>query len=132
MKATSTCAALCVAFLLAGCSAPVPTLQDRTVTLSPDNGGFAELNLLMKKGDVVRWSWSTAGGQKVYFNVHTHNNGTTQYPLEMETASDDGSFTAPEGTGYSLMWQAFGKAPVTLHDHVTGSAILDPLYPPVP
>jgi hypothetical protein len=118
-----TVATLCAALLAAsGCAQPTVSRSGVQVPA----GQWAEANLLLKQGDRISWDWTTS--QVVHFNVHTHQGGTAKEEIAQDAATGHGSFTAPQGGGYSLFWQNDGMQPVTLTYSVQGGQ-LDSVYP---
>ena len=69
-------------------------------------GRFAEVNLEMRKGATLTYRWGAA--EPLAFNIHTHRDGETQYVVEETTPGMEGTLTADEDGGYSLMW-AYGE-----------------------
>lgn len=68
--------------------------------------GFAEVNMVMKQGAVVRWDWGAA--EPLAFNVHTHRDGETQVLLENTGPNGRGNFTADQDGTFSLLWEPPG------------------------
>jgi hypothetical protein len=127
----TTVAAALLVLVLAGCSGP-NVIHERTLTMASGGAGFAEVNLVMEKGQVVNWDWNADGGA-LYFNVHSHPAGkVVEHVRRPDATADTGSFTAPAAGSYSLLWQNAGSTPVGLHYKVTGNATLDAKHPPVP
>ncbi len=79
-----------------------------TYTVMPND--FAEVNLNMVPGDHFNFTWTS--DSEVYFNVHFHNNGTTDRPIEYRGTSMDGNFTGPANEVYSMLWRNEGALPV--------------------
>lgn len=80
---------------------------ERTYTVMPND--FAEVNLNMVPDDHFNFTW--ASDAEVYFNVHFHNNGTTDRPIEHRGTSMDGNFTGPANEVYSMLWRNEGFLP---------------------
>lgn len=120
VRLPSAVLALAVAILLSGCSSAGGDSRDGAIDLQ--SGGFKEIKVAMDKGDSLSWSWSTAGGQAVHFDFHTHKDGGAQTLKEDTSATGQGTFEAPEDGSYYLFWQydGNGTAEMTYHMETEG------------
>jgi plastocyanin len=118
--------ALLAALLLAASGCAHAALVSRSGMEVPA-GKFAEANLLLRAGDTITWDWSAS--QVVHFNVHTHQAGGATELVAQDAASNQGSFTAPQAGGYSLLWENGGGAAVTLEYSVQGAGKVESVYP---
>jgi hypothetical protein len=85
---------------------------------SLQQGGFAEINLVMEPNERFNFTWTAS--QPVYFNVHYHDDGETQRPIEERADRLDGNFTAPIRQVFSLLWRNENPTPVTVEATVDG------------
>jgi hypothetical protein len=80
--------------------------EDTTVP----QGRFVEVNTEMKRGETLRFAWTTA--QPVAFNIHAHRDGQTTNVVEDTTDAMDASYTAEDDGGYSLLWEVPSDTPL--------------------
>jgi hypothetical protein len=66
------------------------------------DGTFLELNLEMRRNESFLYRWASSA--PLDFNLHTHRDGETQYPVEETADAMEGTWVADEDGGYSLMW----------------------------
>lgn len=108
---------------------PTGNVTERTFALQP--GGtvsFAEINLQMAVGERLHYEWWVlAEGPAVDFNIHTHANGETQYPVQGTWARYGGEYVhdTTETDGASLMWENPNPTPVTVHCRIWGEYKFD-------
>lgn len=83
--------------------------------------GFYEVNLRMEIGDAfyVEW-WLDGSEDPVYFDIHTHDNGQVQYPVQGTWSRYSGNYTHEMTEAASLLWENPGTTPVTIHFVVRG------------
>lgn len=93
--------------LLAGCSSP-PILLEKTFTI--DSHGYAEVDVQLKEGETVSWTWSIADGTPIWFNVHNHDPYEVIHSWQ-DISSHTGSFTAAADDTYSIYWDSQGPGP---------------------
>lgn len=73
---------------------------------------FGEVNLNMVPGDWFNFTWTSTA--PVYYNVHFHNEGTTDRPIEYTGTEMAGNFTAPNNEVYSMLWRNEGTEDVSV------------------
>ena len=98
--------ALALAILLqalSGCAGSNLESWARGTTVRPY--GFEEVDITMEKGGLIEWDWSTEGGDRLDFNVHSHVNGQVTHYVERTGSSDEGRFTAPQDGTFSVLWE---------------------------
>lgn len=89
---------------------------ERTFTIQPQD--FAEVNLNMEPGDRFVFAWEATG--EVYFNVHYHDDGETDRPIEHTGTELEGNFSAPVTQVYSPVWVNEGPLPVDVEVSIDG------------
>lgn len=121
--------ALTLAAAAAGCAgeaSPATTIE-RNETVEP--GSFVELNLEMNASAELAYRWSTTPETTIAFDVHSHEGTDVRYHEQVEASQHEGSFTAPEDGGYSLLWENTASEPVTVEIHIQGALVLDSVAP---
>lgn len=115
---------------LAGCSQPPAAPADtfeREVDLAP--GSFVEVNLAMNDSAELAYRWSTAPEATIAFDVHSHAGDEVRYHERANASSREGSFTAPSGGTYSLLWENTADEEVTVEVEVEGEFRVDSVVP---
>lgn len=69
---------------------------------------FAEACTTLKRGERIRWRWTSAAPLK--FNVHYHVGKQVETPVRTEAASGDGVFDVPLDQDYCWMWSGAAAA----------------------
>lgn len=120
------CVCLLVGLVAFGCVTPsLGSEVERTVSISPQ--GFHEVNLEMEAGDSFRYIWDLAETDAtVFFDVHTHRNGTVQDHVQGQFHDADGTYVQAMAGGVSLMWRNQNAGSVLLHYRVEGDFQVQP------
>jgi hypothetical protein len=118
MRAADAIIPLALAVLLSGCASSGDH-RDGAIDLAA--GGFKEFKVALAKGDTIDYQWSTAGGEAVHFDFHTHQDGGVQHIREETAASGNGTFKAEKAGSYYLFWQNDGNDTAEMEYKVTTS-----------
>lgn len=123
MDVTLWALALAALFLLvAGCSGPSHFEVNRdAITIDPHT--FEEVNLHLKAGESFQYNWFSSG--TVYFNIHSHRDGTEIEWIQRSATSFAGTFTADIDGGYSLLWENQGNQHLAVTYHAGGAGAID-------
>ncbi|HWG90705.1 MAG TPA: hypothetical protein VNZ52_07640 [Candidatus Thermoplasmatota archaeon] len=97
-----------------------PGFQVIQKTYNVEANSFAEVNLIMEANATFNYTWKTQGGETVYFNIHSHQDGKTVRHEEGESADGEGTFVAPTRQVYSLLWRNPGVATIPLETTIAG------------
>jgi hypothetical protein len=115
---------LLLAVAMGGC---IDGPQDLQETRTIPAGGYFEINLIMRSGDALDWSWNAT--DTLRHDVHTHFDGQVQVLHEEQASHGSGALTAARNGGHSLMWRNSGADPVDLQYALSGSFRLDSYHP---
>jgi hypothetical protein len=87
---------------------------------------FVEINLKMEIGKSFRWEWYVVGAEtNLYFDIHTHENGATEYPVQQTAARGSGTYVHEKTEYASLLWRNDGLTEVTVHYKIVGDFVVD-------
>ena len=76
-------------------------------------GWVHEVEVPMRAGDMIHYTSEHDGpGNRVAFNVHSHQGKEVTYHAKGTDASVGGAFTAPSEGKFYLMWENVSEAPV--------------------
>jgi hypothetical protein len=105
---------LALSFAAGAAGAAAPGLGDFEFTLAP--GQVEEICLRLEPRDGVQWRFSAES--PVDFNLHWHEGRAVHLPVRHDAVREHaGSFVAPHGDDYCLMWTALA-APVRISGRV--------------
>jgi hypothetical protein len=77
--------------------------DETVITLAPDQG--AEIKLVMKEGDVARFTWTSSGG-RVNFDTHADRPGLSYHGYEKGSLqSQSGQLTAAFTGSHGWFWR---------------------------
>lgn len=112
-----------------GCASPSePNQIQRQVTLA--DGEAFESNLALNGSDEISYSWQTANGTTVAFDLHTHTAYGANYIRNDHGPNGSGTFSAEEDGNYSLRWLNDGQPELTLTVTVEGHFTVHSLVGP--
>ena len=81
-------------------------------------GWVHEVEAPMRTGDTIRYTSHHEGaGERVTFNVHSHQGKDITYHAKTSQASVAGAFTAPWAGKFYLMWENGSDGPVLVRIH---------------
>ncbi len=69
---------------------------------------FAEACTALKRGERIRWRWTSAAALK--FNVHYHVGKQVEMPVRSEAAAGEGVLEVPLDQDYCWMWSGAAGA----------------------
>lgn len=113
----------------AGCASPSkPNEVQRQVTLA--DGEAFEANIALNGTDEIAYSWRTANGTTVAFDLHTHTPYGANYLRTEHAPNGSDTFSPPETGNYSLRWVNDGRTELTLTVEIDGNFTLRSLVGP--
>ncbi|HEV8595537.1 MAG TPA: hypothetical protein VGR51_08425 [Thermoplasmata archaeon] len=94
----------------------------KEVELPPrkQRGWVHEVEVPMREGENLEYATAHDGeGDRVAFNIHSHEGGETSYYVQSSKARTAGSFSSPSDGNFYLMWENVSGAPVRVQVRAT-------------
>ncbi len=101
-------------------------VAEKTFTVPAGGLDFVEINLNMKVGQSFRYEWSVVGSEsQVHFDIHTHDNGNVEYPVNGNWNKYSGTYVHEKTEGASLFWTNSNPADVRVTYRIVGQFEID-------